>query len=167
MAGAIEKTGLAPRIALYILHSAGSRSLRVYWGVFLVMLILTFLVPSITARTLLMLPILLGIGEAFGAKPDSRIMRGLLFIIAMSGTALSIGILTAHVGNPTTVALIQKATGQEISWAGWLKVGFPPALLLGVISVLMISYVWKPEVADIGVGTAFVLKELARMEQMS
>src|SRR5690606_17104187 len=74
MAAAMEKTGLSRRIALQMLRAVGGRSIATYWAVFAVMTVLTFLVPSITARTLLMLPILLGIGEAFGAKEDSKLM---------------------------------------------------------------------------------------------
>src|SRR5690606_36216659 len=94
MAAGMEKTGLSRRIALQMLRAVGGRSIATYWAVFAVMTVLTFLVPSITARTLLMLPILLGIGEAFGAKEDCKLMRGLLFIVAIAGTALSIGVLT-------------------------------------------------------------------------
>ena len=166
MAAAMEKTGLSRRIALYIVRSVGGRSIPTYWAVFFVMVLLNFLVPSITARTLLMLPILLGIGQAFGAKRDSSLMKALLFIVAMSGTALSIGVLTAHVGNPITAGLIEKATGEFVSWSQWFKVGFPPALLLGALSVPLIQFIWPPEAKDLGGGLEYLdhqVKEMGRV----
>lgn len=163
MAAAMEKTGLSRRIALQMLRAVGGRSIATYWAVFAVMVVLTFLVPSITARTLLMLPILLGIGEAFGAKEDSKLMRGLLFIVAIAGTALSIGVLTAHVGNPTTAAFIEEATGQYIGWATWFKYGFPPALILGIIFVFLIIWMWKPEQEDLGGGISYLDREIQKL----
>lgn len=168
MAAAMEKTGLSRRIALRMVGAAGGKSRSIYWAVFAVMVVLTFLVPSITARTLLMLPILLGIGEAFGAqKGKSSLMKALLFIVAMSGTALSIGVLTAHVGNPITTGLIEKATGHYVSWSEWLRVGGPPALILGILSVPLIMWIWPPEVNDIGGGLDYIRDQYKQLGAIS
>ena len=164
MAAAMEKSGLSKRIALYLVNLAGGEANKIYWAIALVMLVMTFLVPSITARTLLMLPIVLGIGQAFNAKEgQSNIVKALLFIVAMSGTAMSIGVLTAHVGNPITVGLIQAATKQTISWAEWFKVGAPPAFTLAFVSVLLIRFLWPPEVKSLGAGHSYVKEELAKL----
>jgi anion transporter len=161
MAGCMEKSGLSKRIALILVNSAKGSAIKVYWAVALVMVVTSFLVPSITARTLLMLPIIVGIGQAFGAKQgQSNIVKALLFIVAMSGTMMSIGILTAHVGNPITAGLIEVATKQTISWAEWFKIGAPPAFLLATISVFIIQKMWAPEVKTLGQGQDYVRKEL-------
>lgn len=168
MAGAMEKSQLSRRIALTMVQRAGGSPIKVYWAVAAVMGVLTFLVPSITARTLLMLPIVLGIGQAFRAVPGrSNIVKALIFIIAMSGTMMSIGVLTAHVGNPITAGLIEKATGDPVTWSEWLTVGGPPALVCSLLSVLVISRMWKPELADIGEGREFVRHELAALGPVS
>ena len=164
MAGAMEKSGLSKRIALYLVNLAGGNANKIYWAIALVMLVMTFLVPSITARTLLMLPIVLGIGQAFNAKEgQSNIVKALLFIVAMSGTAMSIGVLTAHVGNPITVGLIQAATGKTVSWAEWFRIGAPPAFTLAFISVLLIRFLWPPEMTNLGQGREYVKTELDKM----
>ncbi len=168
MAGCMEKSGLSKRIALLLVNSAKGSAIKVYWAVALVMLVTSFLVPSITARTLLMLPIIVGIGQAFGAKQgESNIVKALLFIVAMSGTMISIGILTAHVGNPITVGLIEIATKQTISWAEWFKVGAPPAFLLAAISVFLLQKMWAPEIKSLGQGQDYVRKELASLGKLT
>jgi len=164
MAACMEKSGLSKRIALFLVNAAGGSAIKVYWAVALVMAVLSFLVPSITARTLLMLPIILGVGQAFGTKPgESNIVKALLFIVAMSGTMMSIGVLTAHVGNPITASLIQTATKTTISWSQWLKVGAPPAFLLAFVSVYVIQLMWPPEFKDLGKGQDFIRGELAAL----
>lgn len=76
-----------------------------------------------------MLPIILGIGESFNAKEGkSNIVKALLLIVAMSGTMMSIGVLTSHVANPITVGMIQSATGKLITWGEWFRVGGPQPL---------------------------------------
>lgn len=168
MAGCMEKSGLSKRIALILVNSAKGSAIKVYWAVALVMLVTSFLVPSITARTLLMLPIIVGIGQAFGAKQgQSNIVKALLFIVAMSGTMMSIGILTAHVGNPITVGLIEIATKQTISWAEWFKIGAPPAFILAAISVFILQKMWAPEIKTLGQGQDYVRKELAALGKLT
>lgn len=168
MAACMEKSGLSKRIALVMINAAKGSAVGVYWAVFFVMAVMSFLVPSITARTLLMLPIILGIGQAFGAiEGKSNIVKALIFIVAMSGTMMSLGILTAHVGNPITAGLIEQATGQNISWSQWFKVGGFPAFALAAISVFVIKFMWKPEKASLGEGEAFVKNELAKLGKFS
>ncbi len=164
MAAAMEKSGLSERIALSVVRMAGGSAIKIYWAIAGVMAILTFLVPSITARTLLMLPIIMGIGQAFGAeKGRSHIVKALIFIVAMSGTMMSIGVLTAHVGNPATVGLISAATGHTVSWSEWFMVGGPPAFVLSALSVVVISLMWKPEITKVGGAKEYIASELERL----
>lgn len=167
MAACMEKSGLSKRIALVLVNAAGGSASKVYWAVALVMAVMTFLVPSITARTLLMLPIILGIGHAFDAKPgQSNIVKALIFIVAMSGTMMSIGVLTAHVGNPITVGLIEAATKKTISWSEWFRVGALPAFSVAAISVFVLRLMWPPEVKSLGQGQDYIKRELASLGKL-
>jgi anion transporter len=168
MAGAMEKSGFSKRVALTLVSLAGGDAVRVYWAVALVMAVMTFLVPSITARTLLMLPIILGIGQAFKAEPGkSNIMKALMFIVAMSGTMMSLGVLTAHVGNPITAGLIEAATRQTISWSHWFRVGGVPAFALAFLSVYVLRLMWPPEIRTLGSGQDYIRQELLAMGPFS
>lgn len=168
MAGCMEKSGLSKRIALVLVNKAGGSASKVYWAVAGVMAVLSFLVPSITARTLLMLPIILGIGQAFDAKQgQSNIVKALIFIVAMSGTMMSIGVLTAHVGNPITVGLIEAAAKKTISWSEWFRIGGPPAFILAFLSVYVIKLMWPPEIKNLGSGQTYIQRELAALGSLS
>lgn len=168
MAGCMEHSGLSKRIALIMVNAAKGSANKIYWAVAGVMAVMTFLVPSITARTLLMLPIVLGIGQAFNAqKGKSNIVKALMFIIAMSGTLMSIGVLTAHVGNPITVGLIEAATKTTISWSEWFKVGGPPAFIIAFLSVFLIQMLWPPEIKNLGDSQNYISQELEKLGQIS
>ena len=164
MAAGMEKSQLSKRIALALVRVAGGSPVKIYWAVAAVLAVLTFLVPSITARTLLMIPIILGIGKAFEAEQgNSNIVKALLFIVAMSGTMMSIGVLTGHVGNPITAGLIESATGEAVTWSEWFKIGAIPAFSLAAISVFIIQKMWKPEVGTLESAGTYVHRELAAM----
>jgi solute carrier family 13 (sodium-dependent dicarboxylate transporter), member 2/3/5 len=168
MAGCMEKSGLSKRVALFLVDRARGNAVRLYWAVALVMAVMTFLVPSITARTLLMLPIILGIGQAFKAEQGrSNIMKGLMFVVAMSGTMMSLGVLTAHVGNPITVGLIEAATKKTISWSYWFQVGGLPAFALAFLSVYVLRLMWPPEIESLGSGRDYIQGELRAMGAFS
>lgn len=168
MAGCMEQSGLSKRIALIMVNAAKGSAANVYWAVAGVMAVMTFLVPSITARTLLMLPIILGIGQAFNAeKGKSNIVKALMFIVAMSGTLMSIGVLTAHVGNPITVGLIEAASKKVISWSEWFRIGGPPAFLIAFLSVFIIKIMWPPEIKSLGDGQSYIKHELEKLGAVS
>lgn len=168
MASCMEFSGLSKRIALIMVNAASGSAGKIYWAVAGVMAVMTFLVPSITARTLLMLPIILGIGQAFNAKKgESNIVKALLFIVAMSGTMMSIGVLTAHVGNPITVGLIEAATKQTVSWSHWFKIGAPPAFISAFLSIFLIKIMWPPEIKNLGDGQNYIDQELAKLGKFS
>ncbi|MDF2570804.1 MAG: Sodium:sulfate symporter transrane, partial [Sporomusa sp.] len=89
MAACVEKCGLAKRIALQLVKLAGGSPIKTYWAIAAVCALMVFFVPSITARTLLILPIILGVGQAFHAeKGNSNITKALLFITIFSGTMM-------------------------------------------------------------------------------
>ncbi len=168
MAGCMEKSGLSKRIALFMINAAGGSAIKIYWAVAAVIAITTFLVPSITARTLLMLPIILGIGDAFKAeKGKSNIIKALLFIVAMSGTMMSCGVLTGHVGNPATAGLIEAATKKAVTWSEWFRIGAFPAFSMSFLSIFLIKWLWPPEIKTIDDAQAYVKNELAAIGSFS
>lgn len=168
MAGVMDEVGLSRRIAIHLIALAKGSCIRIYWAVAAAMLLLTFLVPSITARTLLMLPIITGIGRSFHAnRGGSNIVKALMFIVAMAGTAMSIGVLTAHVGNPITVGMIADATGHVISWSEWFKIGGPPSIILSLLLVLLFQFMYPPEIKQIDDVHAYVQEEIKKLGKIS
>ncbi|HTO50384.1 MAG TPA: SLC13 family permease, partial [Burkholderiales bacterium] len=79
LSAAMTVTGLDKRIALLILSKVGARTNRVVIGAILVGIVLSFFVPSTTARVACLVPIIMGIILAFGVDKRSR-FAGLLMI---------------------------------------------------------------------------------------
>jgi anion transporter len=129
---------------------------------------MTFFIPSLGAKTLLVLPIITQMGLAFGAeKGKSRLVKGLVFVVTIAGTMYCVGILTSHAANPITVSLIERATGHVTAWADWFTIGMPPALLMGLSATWILTKMFPPDVEDISAGHGAILEELRKMGAMS
>ena len=168
MAACMGDSGLSKRLALVVVSKIGKSATNLYWAISLVTLIMTFFIPSLAAKTLLVLPIVTSMGLAFGAeKGESSLVKGLIYIVTIAGTMYCMGIMTSHAANPISVSLLKNATGIEVGWMEWFKIGMPPALLMGLIATYIIIKLFPPDIADISAGRDVMKKQLSAMGKMS
>ena len=167
MAAAMERSGLSRRIALKMVNFAGASPDKLYWMVALITLLMTFFIPSLGAKTLLLMPILAQMGRAFGAETgQSSMVKGLVFVVTITGTMFCIGILTSHAANPITAGFLEQA-GMPITWAEWFKIGGPPAIICGLLAVPVLRWMWPPEIKDISAGQQYVKAEIEKLGKVS
>lgn len=166
LAAAMVKTGLAERITYLILSRIGSSAKRITLGVTMANIVLAFLVPSSTARTAILLPVCLSIIELFKTEGRSRFAVNLLLVLAFTNATIGAGILTATVPNPVTIDFIVKAGGPVVSYIDWLIYGFPPALIMTLITWWLIQKAFPPEQDDIPGGHEHVQVKLRQMGPM-
>ena len=167
IAGAILSTGLEKRIALNILRVVGTKTNRVFAGMMIVMLVLDFLIPSITARAATMTPIAMGLIAAFQVDPKSVFARNLLVCIAASASISGIGVLTAGAPNPVALSFISGVLKHPISWGEWLLYGMPFCLVLMVVLYLLITRLNTFEFSEIPGGKEAINKAIADLGPMS
>ena len=168
MAACMGDCGLSKRVAFLMVSRAGRSAKNLYWAISLITLVMTFFIPSLAAKTLLVLPIITSMGLAFGAeKGKSNLVKGLVFVVTIAGTMYCVGILTSHAANPITASLIEKATGKTIAWAEWFTIGMPPALLMGLSATWILTKLFPPDVEDISAGHDVITEELRKMGAMS
>ena len=73
MAAAITSTGLEKRVAYLILKLVGAKTHAIMLGIILTAFALTFFIPSVIARAATLVPIVIGLTEAFGLPRSSQI----------------------------------------------------------------------------------------------
>jgi len=161
LATAMVKSKLADRITYYIMSVIGTSTVRITLGITLANIVLAFLVPSSTARTAILLPVCLGIIATAGkGEGRSNFAAGILLTLAFTNATISAGILTATVPNPVTIDFIAKAGGQAITFMDWFIIGFPPALVMTMITWWFIQKVFPSEVTEIPGGADYVKEQL-------
>lgn len=166
LSAAMIRTGLDKRIALTVLSKIGAQPKRVVIGIILCGFILSFFVPSTTARVACLVPIVVGMVRAFGLSMQSGFAGVLMITVAQVDSVWNIGIKTAAAQNMVAVNFIHEMTGVDISWLDWFIAAAP---LAGLMSVALYFVVTKclPCDAQITGGREVINKQLAELGRMS
>lgn len=163
LATAMQVTNLHKRLALLVLSAVGNKTNAVVAGSIIVSIILAFFVPSATARAGAVVPILLGMVTAFGAKKESR-LAALLVITAVQAVSIwNVGIKTGAAQNMVAMGFINKQFNQDVSWGEWFMYAAPWSILMSIALYFIMITVIKPETKEIEGGKELVKKQLAEL----
>ena len=122
---AMTATGLDRRIALVVLSKVDARTNHIVIGAMVVGFLLSFIVPSTTARVACLVPIMMGFILAFKANKRSRFAGLLVITAAQTASVWNVGIKTAAAQNMVAVGFIEKQFGTSITWTEWFIAGAP------------------------------------------
>ena len=162
LAKAMEESGLARRIALWIATSLGGNPNNILLSVAIANLAVAPLSPSTTAKAFLLLPICTGLVEAFGVEKGRSNYGAAVMLMAMAANNIcSTAFLTATVPNPISADYIRESSGLDLGWLGWLRMALPLTLLLLVVSWLVCARMYRPEVRE----TSESLRRIERLKE--
>ena len=167
LAAAMTKTGLDKRIALVVLSKIGAKTNRVLMGVIFVGFVLSFFVPSTTARVSCMVPIVMGIIIAFGVERKSRFAAVMMIATAQADSIWNVGIKTAAAQNMVAIGFIEKQLGKSITWMEWFIAAAPFAILMSAALYFVLLKLMPPETDEIAGGKEAIAKSLADLGSMS
>ncbi|WP_412004820.1 SLC13 family permease [Micrococcus yunnanensis] len=167
LAAAMQATGLHKRVALLVLKFAGEKTSRILIGVIVITVILSFFVPSATARAGAVVPILLGLVAAFGLPKDSKLSALFIITAAQAISIWNIGIMTAAAQNQVAVGFIREEMGREISWPEWFLWGAPWSAVMSVVLYLVMRWAIRPELTRLEGGREVVGRDLAALGPMT
>ena len=167
LATAMTITGLDRRIALLILSKVGARTNRVLIGGIVVTIVLSFLVPSATARAAAVVPIMMGIILAFGAEKRSRFASLLMITTVQAVSIWNVGVKTAAAQNMIAIGFIQKMLGQDITWISWLVAAAPFSIAMSIGLYLVMTRMLPPETDTVPGGAAAIRTALAGLGKMT
>lgn len=162
LAEAMRTSGLARRIALWIVSELGGDPNRIVASVAIANLAVAPLSPSTTAKAFLILPICTGLIEALGVEKGKSQYGAAVMLMSMAANNIcSTGFLTATVPNPISAEYIRSISGLDLGWLTWLRMALPMAILLLAVSWLVCGWMFKPEIKE----TAEALEHLRSMRK--
>ncbi|WP_116893343.1 DASS family sodium-coupled anion symporter [Pseudomonas syringae] len=167
IAPAMTHTGLDKRIALVTLTKVGASTRRILFGAMVVIVLLSLVVPSATARSACVVPIMIGVITAFGVAKRSNIAVGIMIIVAQGTSIWNIGIQTAAAQNLLTIGFMEKMLGQRVSWIDWLIAGAPWAVIMSVVLIMLVLKLLPPESDTVPGGMSAVKQNLAALGPMT
>ena len=167
IAAAMTVTGLDRRIALVVLSRVDARTNHIVIGAMAVGFLLSFIVPSTTARVACLMPIMMGFILAFKVDKRSRFAALLVITAAQTASIWNIGIKTAAAQNMVAVGFVEKQFGTTITWTEWFIAGAPFSALLTVALYFIMTRMLKPEMSEIAGGRATIGQQLDAIGPMT
>lgn len=167
IAAAMTHTGLDRRIALVTLSKVGTSTRRIMLGAIVVTILLSLVVPSATARSACVVPIMMGVIAAFGLDKRSNVAAAIMIIVAQGTSIWNVGIQTAAAQNLLTAGFMEKMLGARVSWLDWLIAGAPWAIIMSTVLILLVLKLLPPESDNIPGGKEAVAQSLTDIGPMS
>jgi anion transporter len=167
IAAAMTATGLDRRIALVVLSKVDARTNHIVIGAMVVGFLLSFIVPSTTARVACLVPIMMGFILAFKVDRRSRFAGLLVITAAQTASVWNVGIKTAAAQNMVAIGFIEKQFQTTITWTEWFIAGAPFSALMSVAVYFIMTRMMKPEMEEIAGGRATIRAQLDVMGRMT
>src|SRR5215472_141403 len=167
MTAAIGISGLEKRIAFRILKIFGAKANRVFIGIISVMLALSFLIPSIVARSAVVTPLAVSLISAFHVERKSIFARNLLICVGISACISGIGVMSAGIPNAIAVSSIEQNLHHTITWIDWLRYCLPYCIALMAALYFLITRLNRFEFDEIPGGRTVIEEAHARLGPMS
>lgn len=128
---AAEETGLAARLSLFA--SAKVKNVRgMMWITSMILVPLTFLIPSTSGRAAAVLPMFKSMTGAVATPSVTRALALLIPSVILVSTIASITGAGSHL---ITIDLLAETSGKRISFGEWMLWGLPFALVAVVVTV--------------------------------
>jgi anion transporter len=166
IAAAMMQTGLDKRIALSILSKIGTKPNRILIGVIFVGFILSFFIPSTTARVACLVPIVMGIILALDVDKKSKFASVLMIATAQADSIWNVGIKTAAAQNMVAIGFIDKLLNKQITWLEWFVAAAPFAAIMSVVLYYTLMKVMPPTIEEIPGSQGTIAKALADLGPM-
>ncbi len=144
LALAIERTGLHRRLALAMLHHAGSSPFRLLLAVMAATATISTMISN-TSTALIMMPMALAILSSGGVREgETTGMAGALPMgVAFAATLGGYGTIVGTPTNAIAVALLDRTLGVKISFIEWSAFGLPVVLISVPLAAVIIARVHR------------------------
>ncbi len=167
IAAAMTFTGLDKRIALITLTKIGTSTKSIMIGSIIITVLLSLLVPSATARSAALVPIMMGIISAFGVDKRSNIAAGIMIIVAQATGIWNIGIKTAAAQNLLTAGFMENILHQSPTWLDWFLAGAPWSLIMSIILISIVLKILPPKAEELNNSKEKIKKALLKLGSMT
>ncbi|PYR73034.1 MAG: hypothetical protein DMF87_26800, partial [Acidobacteria bacterium] len=139
-----SKTGLARRIAFFVMQRVGRTYPRLLLGLIVTDFLLTFVIPSGIARVVVMSAVALGLVEAFGLGPGSNVGRAMFLILTYTASIFD-KMIIAGAASITARGAIERVGGVEVLWSQWFLAYLPCDIITILAAWRLTLWLYPPE----------------------
>lgn len=138
LGAAVARSGLAERLARLILRQAGGRRLSVYVHLVLAMPVLTFLLPSATTRSGILVHIYEEVFTLARVPPGAGVVKAVMLALSSINRLASTALLTGGITPVMSAALIGGMT-----WTGWFALMAVPYYAILVLGGVLTWFLYR------------------------
>lgn len=147
---AVESTGLGRRLAAIVFARSTGSYAAVVGAVGAVTVGLAFLMPSTSARVMLLIPIVLALADRVGLVGGRPGRTGLILMVSAGSYLAPTAILPANIPNAVLLGAADTLYGIKLTYGSYLLLHFP---VLGLIKTVMLGWLicrLFPDTASLG-----------------
>lgn len=167
LAAAFKKTGLGKRIALMLLHKVRGDSMRSVFFILVTLVILSFLIPTATGRTAMIIPVCIGLIKVMEREHNTdHLAKNLLLGVAFTSSFMNWAIITGSSSSIYAVTMIKLITDFEWTYFYWFLLNFPLSMLLIAILLVVLIKLFPMKRGTSSEGQAYIDQELSLLGKM-
>lgn len=149
LSAVLTETGVIDKVASWFITR---RFIKGHPYAFIAMYMLSFYFLGTfieaTALTVIYIALTLSIFKSIGVEKGEKLYAALMAGLLWGNSAVSAGSPISHT-LPILMMNMLKNKGIDVSFGQWLSVGIPFEILLYILYMLVVMFVWKPDVSKI------------------
>lgn len=157
---AVEKSGLARRIALLILKTVGPKPKRFIIGILFAGVFMNLFLPAAMSVSALLAGIVGGMMLDYNLDKSSNLSKSIYLAVGVGTIAGNIFIQTAGAPAIAVTGLIANNFGHEISYFEYMMYGFPLALLMQIFAYFLITRLFPTKYESLPGGSEYIMQQL-------
>ncbi len=139
MGAAVMKSGLAARLAGYLVDRSGGNPRRLTAQLLLALPFMAFLIPSAINRNTMLIPAYEQVFRSLSARKGDRLTRVIMLILGMLNPLASSAFMTGGLASMTTSTLLGGFT-----WFRWFALMAVPNYLMMALGGMLIYLLYRP-----------------------
>jgi len=168
MGVAVEKTGLARRIALLMLIQARGNTYLTILLLIGISFFLTFFIPNAMARLTILISISQGLIHALQSESENpNVSKAIMLAITFVPWVCTVVIMTGGNGSIYTAGLFEQMVGYQMSYLFWLKVMLPGTLVILFCLWLILIFLFPPKKKVVRQGLQYLKDSLQEQGPLS
>jgi len=166
LASPIMRSGLSKRLALLWLSRFGRTQNTLAGSVLAISTILAGFI-SAHAVAAMLLPVVLELVRASGAKPASRFSQKMLFSLAWGAIIGANATLLGGARAPLAIGILQSVTDKTIGFAYWAALCIPIVIAMAAVAYLMLLALGRDEQISLQQAREFLAESAQKLGRIS
>jgi len=166
LGAAIQISGLAARIALFVLNRFGNTPTTLLLSIFFFTSIMSWGMPEHVVAAIAF-PIVLEIVRSMNLSTKDNFAKILFLSLAWGSITGGVATFLGGARTPLAIGILQETTGKTISFLDWMKFGIPASIALAVTGFIALKLYFNFKDVNLSIAKESIQKMIRRQGLMT